>query len=174
MGGWPSGWDSLLRPARAAKEPPAPVMDAASLGRLNIDLASAERDFWKTAPERRREAEKADPAPGSQEEIDVLEVTLNRLKREESDFLESTRFDFLSREIETGQLQGRRLVEAKLFVDGLISQREHLAQKVRELTERHRSLLAARRIQEREHPTPAADELPPSMLAPFGGLYYGF
>jgi len=172
MGGFGT-WTSLVNRARAMKEPPAPVMDAATLGQLNIDLASAERDFWKTAPERRREAEKADPAPGSQEEVDLAEINLNRVNREESDFLEATRFDFLSREIETGQLQGRRLVEVKLFVDGLRTQRERLAQKVRELTERHRSLLTARRLRDRERPTPVEPEPSPKMVASLDGYFFG-
>ena len=173
MGGWPSGWDSLLRPARAAKEPPAPVMDTATLGQLNIDLASAERDFWKSAPERRREAEKADPAPGSQEEIDAVERAMNLAKNRLDGFLETTRFDARIYQVESGALMGRALTDTRLFLEGQRPEYERLHREFKELKTRHETLLAARRLRDRERPTPVETEPSPKMVASLDGYFFG-
>jgi len=115
-----------------------------------------------------------DPAPGSQEEIDTVERGMNLAKNRLDGFLETSRFDARSYQVESGALMGRELTDTRLFLEGQRPEYERLHREFKELKTRHETLLAARRIQEREHPTPAAAELPPRMLVPFGGLYYGF
>jgi len=124
---------------------------------------------WRT----RRCKPTLEPEPGSDEEIGAIEAKLNAKNGELSEILMSTRFDSRMRDLENGNLEGFDLVRTQQFLAAWGPRIGRLRREVADLSSKHRSLLAARRIREREHPTPPAPELPPRMLVPFHGLYYG-